>query len=208
MDILLEQVVYGSFPFWDRGYDVLARSPGCRADWLADVLGACQRFGEAPSGVTPAPALLRFRYRAAPGRLSASSPKEPTIGDAPAPWRFTPCWSILVTTDVPARTPSPSLEPSVATGPSGVHWTRFSGRSRLTLDRYYRPIRRPGRSSMLSPRGSGSRSNRPSRSIFGPRGLVRLARIHPPPSLISNLGIRQRQSVPPRRAPSTGGGRT
>ena len=58
MDILLEQLVYGSFPFWDRGYDVLARSPECRAEWVADVLAACRKFGEAPAGVTPASALF------------------------------------------------------------------------------------------------------------------------------------------------------
>ncbi len=58
MAILLEQLVYGSFPFWDRGYDVLARSPGCRAEWVAEVLAACRRFGEAPAGVTPSPALF------------------------------------------------------------------------------------------------------------------------------------------------------
>src|SRR5689334_96278 len=45
-----EQAVYGSFPFWDRGYAVLARSPGCRPERLADLERACQRYGERPRG--------------------------------------------------------------------------------------------------------------------------------------------------------------
>jgi hypothetical protein len=49
--IRYEQAVYGSFPFWDRGYAVLAQSPGCRPEWLAGLRAACQRFGERPGGV-------------------------------------------------------------------------------------------------------------------------------------------------------------
>ncbi len=56
--VALEQLVYGSFPFWDRGYDVLARSPGCRPDAAAEALLACRRFGQAPSGVGPEPCLF------------------------------------------------------------------------------------------------------------------------------------------------------
>src|SRR4051812_19907312 len=46
-----EQAVYGSFPFWDKGYAVLAQSPGCRPAWLTELRAACQRFGERPGGV-------------------------------------------------------------------------------------------------------------------------------------------------------------
>ncbi len=53
-----EQAVYGSFPFWDRGYALLARSPGCRPDWLAAFQTACQRFGERPHDVTTADGLF------------------------------------------------------------------------------------------------------------------------------------------------------
>lgn len=52
--VRFEQAVYGSFPFWDRGYDVLARSPGCRAEWVLAFRRACQEFGEPPAGVEPA----------------------------------------------------------------------------------------------------------------------------------------------------------
>ena len=75
MDILLEQLVYGSFPFWDRGYDVLARSPGCRADWVADVLSACRKFGEAPAGVIPAPAFFALRLASGPWAIVGVEPQ-------------------------------------------------------------------------------------------------------------------------------------
>jgi hypothetical protein len=44
-----EQAVYGSFPFGNNGYSMLAHSPGCRPEWLADFRLACQRIGERPS---------------------------------------------------------------------------------------------------------------------------------------------------------------
>src|SRR5262245_29399162 len=48
--IRYEQAVYGSFPFWDRGYATWAHSPGCRPEWL-DWLGAtCPRIGPPPPG--------------------------------------------------------------------------------------------------------------------------------------------------------------
>ena len=75
MDILLEQLVYGSFPFWDRGYDVLARSPGCRDEWAADVLSACRRFGEAPSGVTPSSALFSLPLPSGPRAVVGVEPQ-------------------------------------------------------------------------------------------------------------------------------------
>ncbi len=56
-----EQAVYGSFPFWDRGYAVLAQSPHCRPEWLTALCAACQRFGERPGGVAEAPSLFAMR---------------------------------------------------------------------------------------------------------------------------------------------------
>src|SRR5206468_6043021 len=66
---------YGSFPFWDRGYDVLARSPGCRAEWVADVLAACRQFGEAPAGVSLAPALFSLRLPSGPRAVVGVGPQ-------------------------------------------------------------------------------------------------------------------------------------
>jgi len=73
--IALEQVAYGSFPFWDRGYDVLARSPGCRPEWLADVLAACRKFGEAPAAVTPAPCLFALPLASGPWAVVGVGPQ-------------------------------------------------------------------------------------------------------------------------------------
>src|SRR4051812_19813770 len=75
MVILLEQLVYGSFPFWDRGYDVLAKSPGCRPEWVSDVLAACRQFGEAPSGVTPSPCLFAARLASGPWAVVGVEPQ-------------------------------------------------------------------------------------------------------------------------------------
>jgi len=46
--VLYEQAVYGNFPFWSRGYGLLAHSAKCEPDWLAALKLACQRFGERP----------------------------------------------------------------------------------------------------------------------------------------------------------------
>lgn len=50
--IRYEQAVYGSFPFWDRGYALLARSDGCRPEWIRGFEEACQRYGEPPPGLS------------------------------------------------------------------------------------------------------------------------------------------------------------
>ncbi len=49
MTLHFEQAVYGSFPFWNRGYGVLAHSAGCRPEWLAELRYVCQRYGEPPA---------------------------------------------------------------------------------------------------------------------------------------------------------------
>jgi hypothetical protein len=59
--VRLEQAVYGSFPFWHRGYAVLARSIGCRPEWLAALQTASQRYGERPMGVSEADSLFALR---------------------------------------------------------------------------------------------------------------------------------------------------
>jgi hypothetical protein len=61
--VRLEQAVYGSFPFWNRGYAVLARSPGCRPEWLAALQMAGQRYGEQPVGVSGADGLFALRMK-------------------------------------------------------------------------------------------------------------------------------------------------
>lgn len=70
-----EQAVYGSFPFWDRGYAILARSPGCRDEWLADLKAACQRYGERPPHAAEAGGLIALRLPSGPWAIVRPSPQ-------------------------------------------------------------------------------------------------------------------------------------
>jgi hypothetical protein len=73
--IRYEQAVYGSFPFWDRGYAILARSPGCRDEWLADLKAACQRYGERPPHAAEAGGLMALRLPSGPWAIIRPSPQ-------------------------------------------------------------------------------------------------------------------------------------
>ena len=53
-----EQAVYGSFPFWDKGYAILAQSPGVKPEWLNEFRLACQRFGEQPTSFSESPSAM------------------------------------------------------------------------------------------------------------------------------------------------------
>lgn len=70
-----EQAVYGSFPFWDRGYAMLAQSPGCRPRWLAELRAACQRHGERPAGAAEAGGLFALRPAGGPWLIVGVSPQ-------------------------------------------------------------------------------------------------------------------------------------
>lgn len=61
--VRLEQAVYGSFPFWNRGYAVLAHSIGCRPEWRAALQTASQRYGERPIGVSDADGLFALKLK-------------------------------------------------------------------------------------------------------------------------------------------------
>lgn len=54
-----EQAVYGSFPGWSRGYDLLGSSPGCLPGWLTYFRQVCQGYGEPPRGFEPGGLLSR-----------------------------------------------------------------------------------------------------------------------------------------------------
>jgi hypothetical protein len=73
--IRYEQAVYGSFPFWDRGYAILAHSPGCRDEWLADLKTACQRYGERPPHAAEAGGLLAMKLPSGPWAIIRPSPQ-------------------------------------------------------------------------------------------------------------------------------------
>lgn len=61
--IVCEQAVYGSFPFWDKGYAILAQSGGCRSEWLSDLIHLCQSLGQPPSEAAPAVASFVFAHK-------------------------------------------------------------------------------------------------------------------------------------------------
>ena len=73
--IRFEQAVYGSFAFWDRGYAVLAQSPGCRPEWLADLKTVCQRCGEPPAGAVVADNLFALRLKSGPWMIVGVHPQ-------------------------------------------------------------------------------------------------------------------------------------
>ncbi len=73
--IRVEQAVYGSFPFWRRGYAVLAHSAGCRAEWLAELQRTCQRFGEPPVGSLAAPGVFALPLRNGPWLIAGARPQ-------------------------------------------------------------------------------------------------------------------------------------
>ena len=72
-EIQVEQAVFGSFPFWDRGYDLLARSAACRPDWLAEFRAACAKIGERPRGVERASGLFAIRLTSGPWLIAGFS---------------------------------------------------------------------------------------------------------------------------------------
>lgn len=73
--ITFEQAVYGSFPFWHRGYAVLARSAGCRDEWLAALKLAAQRYGEPPTGVDPRACLFALPLPRGPWMIVGVCPQ-------------------------------------------------------------------------------------------------------------------------------------
>ena len=75
MRVRFEQAVYGSFPFWRRGYGVLARSPGCRPEWLAALQTASQRYGERPAETAEADGFFAMRLERGPWMIVGVSPQ-------------------------------------------------------------------------------------------------------------------------------------
>jgi hypothetical protein len=73
--VSFEQAVYGSFPFRDQGYAMLAQSPGCRPEWLAELRAACQRYGERPAGAAESGALFALRLASGPWMIVGVSPQ-------------------------------------------------------------------------------------------------------------------------------------
>lgn len=70
-----EQAVYGSFAFRGEGYAVLARSPGCREEWITAFRAACQKMGERPASAVDAAGLVALRLPAGPWAVVRVSPQ-------------------------------------------------------------------------------------------------------------------------------------
>ncbi|MGP0070041.1 MAG: hypothetical protein ACLQGP_41385 [Isosphaeraceae bacterium] len=75
LNVRFDQAVYGSFPFWQRGYGVLARSQGCRREWIAALRTACQRYGEQPPGTVEADGLFAMRLDRGPWMIVGAYPQ-------------------------------------------------------------------------------------------------------------------------------------
>jgi len=74
VQVRFEQAVYGSFPFWHRGYGVLARSAGCRPEWLAELRTVCQRYGEPLAGTPQADGLFALPLKSGPWMIVGVHP--------------------------------------------------------------------------------------------------------------------------------------
>src|SRR5271170_2571186 len=86
--VRFEQAVYGSFAFWNRGYAVLARSAGCRPEWLAELRTVCQRYGEPPSGAAEADSLFALRLKSGPWMIVGVHPQGHDDQDRPGALAF------------------------------------------------------------------------------------------------------------------------
>ncbi len=86
--VRFEQAVYGSFPFWHRGYAVLAHSESCRPEWLAELRTVCQRCGESPAGLIPADSLFALRLKCGPWMIVGAYPQGRDDQDRPGALAF------------------------------------------------------------------------------------------------------------------------
>jgi hypothetical protein len=88
LKVRFEQAVYGSFSFWNRGYSVLARSAGCRPEWLAELRSVCQRYGEPPWGAAEADSLFALRLQSGPWMIVGVHPQGHDDQDRPGALAF------------------------------------------------------------------------------------------------------------------------
>ena len=86
--VRVEQAVYGNFPFWHRGYAVLAHSAGCRPEWLTELRTVCQRCGEPPAGLIPTDSLFALRLKCGPWMIVGTRPQGRDDQDRPGALAF------------------------------------------------------------------------------------------------------------------------
>ncbi len=213
VNVRFEQAVYGSFPFWNRGYAVLAHSAGCRPEWLAELRTACQRCGEPPAGLIPADSLFALRLQCGPvddrGRPSPGLRRPGPAGCAgvsrtlrgPMGLPVDRCRSVRL-----RRCPAPRVDRSrPRTTPARAHLD-------VPPEPGERPRRSPTTTTRDSPRSSAAltrgrrvivQSSEPIDRLAQQR-LARFAAICPPPRDGRHLGVRQRQPVRSGRSPQAG----
>ena len=213
--VRFEQAVYGSFPFWNRGYGVLARSAGCRPEWLADAQGGLPAIRRAAGGDRRG----RRPLRDAAGSRALDDrrrllPRDATTRADPVRWRSTPCSSAPGPTGGPVPTRSPSPASCGATGAprTWMRPCRPAVRPSAGRDPTVPMIPRRRSTTSGSPpivaaiarRPAGRRAvGRPDRRA-GPRRLAGAAVPRPAAGVGRHLGLRQRQPLRPGRAAQAG----
>ena len=130
--VRFEQAVYGTFPFWHRGYGVLAHSAGCRPEWLAELRTVCQRFGEPPAGGREADAIFALRLERGPVLIAGVHPQGRDDQERPGALRSTPCLSAAGRTlgQAPIRSHSPMPCGAIGARPTRIDYClQFDGPS-------------------------------------------------------------------------------
>ena len=67
---------------------MLARSAGCRPEWLAELRTACQRYGEPPTGAAQADGLFALRLESGPWMIVGVHPQGCDDRDRPGALAF------------------------------------------------------------------------------------------------------------------------
>jgi hypothetical protein len=88
LTIRFEQAVYGSFPFWECGYSILARSAECRPEWLAELRAVCQRLGDPPTGTSASESLFALRLKCGPWMIAQAHSQGHDDHDRPGAMAF------------------------------------------------------------------------------------------------------------------------
>lgn len=90
LTIECEQAIYGSFPFWDKGYALLAASPGCQPGWIDAFIKLCRSLGQPPGEASPDIDSLLFTAPVAPGRwvIALGSAQGCDDRGRPGAWAF------------------------------------------------------------------------------------------------------------------------
>lgn len=90
LTIECEQAIYGSFPFWDKGYALLAASEGCQKSWIDDFIRLCRSLGQPPGEASPEFDSLIFASPVASGRwvIALGSAQGCDDRGRPGAWAF------------------------------------------------------------------------------------------------------------------------